>query len=671
MGAWSAGVVLAAAGLVGCDVGPVVLEGTLTHADTGVPLEEVPVRVYSSSEETVVARARTGEDGTYRIRTGSLPEGTYRVEFSVGQWWEDAGTWDTARDVSVSVGSPAQLDAALVPEITRVWGHTYSRGTAQTGIRVDAFHADTGELAATTVSEMCASSPVGDACFELDLPAGGRYTFRATQDDSTTVEWYGFTNGAWGIELGPGQQQVPDIDLHTAGSVHGRVVHGDGTPAGGVRVLALPTGEPVPPAPLEGTTADDGTFAAAGFDTNVAPVPFNLLLVEPDGTATLAGTVDGDPETATEFVIAGPTLDVGDITLDHDLAGATDVALGYRHSCAVVTAGEVRCWGDNDWGQLGDGTTQDRLTPVEVVGLSGATDIAAGTIHSCAVVAGGEVRCWGGNFNGQVGDGTREDRYAPVAVSGLSGATDIAAGNAHTCAVVAGGEVRCWGGNNWGQVGNGSHGGNWLTPVAVAGLSGVTDIVAGELHTCAVVAGGQVRCWGSNYYGELGDGSGATRQWTPVAVAGVSGATDIAAGWYHSCAVVAGGEGRCWGYNGWGQVGDGTKQDRLAPVAVAELSGATAIVAGRSHTCAMVADGQVRCWGDGSFGQLGGGSSAGGSTPRAVQGLSGGTDIAAGDRHTCAVVAGGEVRCWGSNAFGQLGDGTTENRVAPVAVISP
>ena len=665
--ALSVGFVLAVAALVGCDVGPVVLEGTLTHAVTGEPLVGVPVRVYSSSEATVVARAHTGDDGSYRFRSGSLAEGTYRVEFSVGHWWEDAAGWETARDVSVSVGSPLRLDAALVPEMTTVWGHTLSRDSAQTGVRVDAFFADTGGLAATTVSELCGSSPVGDPCFELELPAGGRYTFRASQDESTTVEWQGFTNGAWGIELAPGQQQIPDFNLHDAGSVHGRVVDGDGIPLGGARVVAIPTGEPVPPKALEDTTAADGTFAIAGFDSNAAPVSFYLLLARPDGTGTLAGVVDGDPETATEFVIAGPTLDVGDVTLAGNLTGATRVALGNEYSCAVVAGGDVRCWGDNRVGQLGDGTIEGRLTPAAPLGLSGVTDIAAGWNHVCAVV-GGEVRCWGSNGSGQLGDGTRQTRLTPVAVPGLSGVTDIAAGSAHTCALVASGEVRCWGHLTAEFPGDLTS--DQLTPVAVPGLSGVTEIGAGGGHTCAVVAGGELRCWGINIFGQLGDGTTQGRS-TPVAVAGLSGVTDFVADWFHSCAVVAGGEVRCWGDNSSGQLGDGTTVNRLTPVAVRGLSGVTEIDAAGNYICAVVAGGEARCWGSNRVGGLGDGTTVNRLTPVAVVGLSGATDIDAGNSHSCVVAAGGQIRCWGFNESGQLGDGTTEIRLTPVAVINP
>ncbi len=352
-------------------------------------------------------------------------------------------------------------------------------------------------------------------------------------------------------------------------------------------------------------------------------------------------------------------------------SGATAIAGGWGYTCALVAGGEARCWGDNTWGQLGDGTTTNRTAPVPVSGLSGATAIAAGDDHTCALVAGGEARCWGYNRYGQLGDGTTTSRTTPVPVSGLSGATAIAAAGAHTCALVSGGEARCWGANGSGQLGDGTQYTNRLTPVPVSGLSGATAIAAGEAHTCALVAGGEARCWGNNFYGQLGDGTQDTDRLTPVPVSGLSGATAIAAGAIHTCALVAGGEARCWGANHYGHLGDGTTTRRTTPVPVSGLSGATAIAAGTYHTCALVASGEARCWGGNFNGQLGDGTNTDRLTPVPVSGLSGATAIDAGGIHTCALVSGGEARCWGWNYFGQLGDGTRWDRTTPNTVPAP
>jgi alpha-tubulin suppressor-like RCC1 family protein len=345
------------------------------------------------------------------------------------------------------------------------------------------------------------------------------------------------------------------------------------------------------------------------------------------------------------------------------------VPAGSEHTCVVVVAGGVKCWGANSSGQLGDGTNVNRNTATDVRGLSwGVAAIAAGSEHTCALATGGAMACWGANSSGQLGDGTNVSRNTPVNVSGLSGAvTAIAAGSEHTCVVLAGG-VKCWGANSSGQLGDGTNV-NRNTPVSVVGLSeGVTAIAAGSEHTCATVAVG-VKCWGANSSGQLGDGTNVNRN-TPVNVPGLSAAvTAIEAGSEHTCAMVADGV-KCWGTNTSGQLGDGTNVNRNTPVNVSGLSGGVAeIAAGSEHTCAMATGGAVACWGANSSGQLGDGTNVNRNTPVNVSGLSESVvAIAAGSEHTCATATGGAMACWGANSSGQLGNGTNVNRNTPVNV---
>src|SRR4249919_3497072 len=198
------------------------------------------------------------------------------------------------------------------------------------------------------------------------------------------------------------------------------------------------------------------------------------------------------------------------------------IATGSYHTCARAANGTVRCWGDNSSAELGVGTTAQRPAPVQVSGLGGGIQaVAAKGLYTCALTATGTVRCWGDNSHGQLGDGTTIQRRSPVTVSGLSGVRAIAAANLHTCALTAAGAVLCWGDNSRGQLGDGTTT-QRLTPVPVAGLgSGVRAISAGGDHSCAVTTAGAVFCWGDNIAGQLGDGTRAQRN-TPVAVSGAS-----------------------------------------------------------------------------------------------------------------------------------------------------
>jgi alpha-tubulin suppressor-like RCC1 family protein len=293
---------------------------------------------------------------------------------------------------------------------------------------------------------------------------------------------------------------------------------------------------------------------------------------------------------------------------------------------------------------------------VDVHGLgSGVTAIAAANTHSCAVTTAGDVQCWGDNRSGQLGDGTLENRLLPITVSALSGSVRaVTSGSQHTCALTTAGGVKCWGDNSSRQLGHGYQ--NYLTPVDVTGLSsGVQAIAAGSFHTCALTTGGGVKCWGSNEHGQLGDGS--TLTWDMVDVVGLSaGVLAIRAGSQHTCALTTGGGVKCWGDNEQGQLGDGTTEPRSTPVDVVGLTrGVQAIAAGGAQTCALTITGGVKCWGANAAGQLGDSTQQDRATPVDVVGLARGAQaISTGAAQTCALTISG-VKCWGSNDEGQLG----------------
>jgi cysteine-rich repeat protein len=350
-------------------------------------------------------------------------------------------------------------------------------------------------------------------------------------------------------------------------------------------------------------------------------------------------------------------------------SGVRSFSLGGEHSCALLDSGALRCWGANWTGQIGDGSVIYRPMPVDVMG-SGVSAVTAGGEHTCALLDGGETYCWGGNWSGQVGDGTLAVRTVPAAIGSLAPAVSaVSAGTMHTCAVVEGGTLRCWGSDEWGQLGVGMDI-HRMAPVGVAGLGGtVTFLSVGSTHACAVLGTGALRCWGHNWNGQLGDGSVTDRS-SPVDVTGLaSGVSAVSCGAAHTCALMDGGGVKCWGGNWVSQLGDGTTEERYAPVDVSGLtSGVIAVAAGSYHTCALIGTGGVRCWGENEDGQLGIGSTMDHSTPQSIIGLSSVTQLAAGGHHTCAVSTGGAMRCWGRNDFGQQGDGTTGPNYTPYPV---
>ena len=316
----------------------------------------------------------------------------------------------------------------------------------------------------------------------------------------------------------------------------------------------------------------------------------------------------------------------------------TAVSGGGAHTCALVNSGQVKCWGQNTYGQLGDGTTANRTTPVFVSDISTATSISTGYSHSCAVLSDSRVKCWGDNAYGQLGNGGRFNAYAPVFVSDISTATSISLGVVHSCAVLQGGDTKCWGRNASGQLGNGATGTNSNTPVAVLGISTATSIGTGAYHSCAVLQGGDTRCWGDNALGQLGNGVTGGNSGVPVEVTYAFPELDLS---------------------------DGTPR-------IMDLSG------GRSHSCAVLSGGQVTCWGDGSYGQLATGNTIV-AFPQAVINIptttgATATSISLGSYHSCAVLSDASIECWGYNVSGQLGNGTSgiySNSDKPVSVPSP
>lgn len=336
------------------------------------------------------------------------------------------------------------------------------------------------------------------------------------------------------------------------------------------------------------------------------------------------------------------------------------VAAGYDHTCAIRAGGPVSCWGSGAQNQLGViGATRAR-TPLAVIGTYTAIQLAAGQAYWCALLTNTTVTCAGAGTHGEIGNGTAGNAQYPQEVSGLRGVTRIAAGTATACAISAG-TVFCWGDGARGQLGDGQLTfAPQPTARAVAGVSGATDLAVGTSHACAL-AGGRIFCWGETNDGKLG-----TANTAPIAFAGdpvvdIADASGVAAGTKHTCAIRSGGIVWCWGSSDTGQLGiGGGIAVSGVPRPVQGLSGVTQISALTDTTCALRGDGTVWCWGRGDRGQLGNGTLRSSNIPVQVAGLSGATSIGVGSAHSCATTNDrGATYCWGTNLEGELGSGSS------------
>jgi alpha-tubulin suppressor-like RCC1 family protein len=407
------------------------------------------------------------------------------------------------------------------------------------------------------------------------------------------------------------------------------------------------------------------------------------------GGASSGGGSSGSGGTSTSVAGSTPT---------------TALSVSVDHACATRAAdGATYCWGDNSWGQVGDGTQTNRLAPTSVTPAR-FLQLAVGGTHTCGLLQDRTVQCWGMDVYGSVGTGTTSAVRCsdnepcvqkPVAVVGLTDVAQITAGTEHSCALTGDGAVWCWGDNRLGAV-VGVPTDNYTakpTPTKLA-LGPARAVAAGGNWSCAVLLAGTVSCWGNDPWNQ--NPTSASKLPITVgnvaAVAGLDHVSELALGRGFACARLDDGTARCWGSNAEGQLGDGSTTASAVPVVVAGVSDVAHVAVGETHACALLVDGRVLCWGDNAHGALGDGTllgtdcaraatppgPAGGGTPppsaptcrphaQAVPGIAGAQALAAGGDASCVRLGDGSLTCWGASQYG-LGDGTSTARLTPVPI---
>jgi alpha-tubulin suppressor-like RCC1 family protein/protocatechuate 3,4-dioxygenase beta subunit len=432
-----------------------------------------------------------------------------------------------------------------------------------------------------------------------------------------------------------------------------------GTPAPVVVRIEDERGEPVSGARVRfAVQSGGGTIEPATSISGEDGTAEARWIVGAAGPQEASARIVGVPNTTVVFTAgnSGPA----------ELPVRAGLSAGGTHTCSLAGDGALSCWGGNDRGQLGDGSSTRRDGAVRIATPEPLAAVASGVSHTCAISQAGAAYCWGSNGSGQLGDGSRTTRTRPARVATTERLTGIAVGASHSCGLAGTGALYCWGDNTHGQLGDGSRTSR-PEPVRAGGNREFRRVVLGWTHTCGIGTDGITSCWGRNDGGQLGDG-GTTARATPLAVAGGHRFTALAAGSSHTCGIRSDGALLCWGQNSHGQLGIGADGGSTVPALVQASDQFSAVAAGGVHSCALTRDGAAFCWGRNTYGQLGDGTQEDRSRPAAVAGGLRFSSLEANGAHSCGSVSGSGWYCWGYNVEGQLGDGSRANQVRPAPV---
>jgi alpha-tubulin suppressor-like RCC1 family protein/endonuclease/exonuclease/phosphatase family metal-dependent hydrolase len=376
------------------------------------------------------------------------------------------------------------------------------------------------------------------------------------------------------------------------------------------------------------------------------------------------GRLDGSALLAPAAAAGAPTADPTTTPPPPLPTPAPQLATGGQTSCEVRADATAWCFGENSWGQLGNGTNRDSTRPVQVGGPEWSSISTSGAT-TCGVKLTTELFCWGMNTRGQLGLGAVTQRWTPQKVTGTDW-RQVSAAWLHTCAIKGDGSLWCWGNNDRGELGLGNRTLK-QSPAKVSSFTDWTSVSSGGWHTCGIRSNGLAYCWGRNDFGQLGT-KNAVNYLTPAPVATSRGFTSIDASWSSTCGVTNVQEILCWGQNDQGQLGDTTTSVRNSPVPVAGGHQWTTVALGDAHACGLDLLGSLWCWGSNRYGQLGDGGQTPVRAPKRVLGSATYLTLDVGWMHTCGLTAESRVECWGNNEQGQLGRGDRANRAAPPGV---
>ena len=414
-----------------------------------------------------------------------------------------------------------------------------------------------------------------------------------------------------------------------------------------------------------GNPIEDATVNWSSSDDNTATVSSTGLVTSVEGgTATITASSDVS-STASVHMDSAVRISVwSSISTKWDL-----------YTCGTNSDGLAYCWGYDSNGRLGDGMgSGNRLTPSSVLGEHVWSTMSAAQYHTCGATGSSALYCWGENESGRLGDGTTADRTTPTQIGTDQSWATVNTGYDHTCAVTTSGVGYCWGDNTNGKLGTDDPASvDQLSPTAVSGSYSWKSISAGESFSCGVTTAAEGYCWGQNFYGQLGIGTRSNLDVitaVPTLVNGSHSWKMISVGQSHACGITNSDQAYCWGNNTSSELGDGSTEIRPSPTLVSGGHTWQSISAGVSHTCAVTASGDAYCWGAGGHSRLGTGgpSFSNHTTPNLVSGNHSWSSISAGWRNTCGLTTSGEAYCWGDNTRGQIGNGTTiESHEPPLA----